>query len=90
MSRPRTALDVEGRAAAGKAARQAVPLAAHAGWAPPSTRNDPYYVGQLRDWKGSADGDRMLVPGLTLYARLCGGTLARAHARSGDRVGFGV
>ncbi|WP_088290146.1 DUF2252 domain-containing protein [Kineosporia sp. A_224] len=47
-----------------------------------------YYVRQLRDWKGSADTDRMLVPGLTLYARLCGGTLARAHARSGDRVGI--
>ncbi|WP_088318601.1 DUF2252 family protein [Kineosporia sp. R_H_3] len=89
MSRPRTALDVEGRAAVGKAARQAVPLAAHAGWAPPSTRIDPYYV-RLRDWKGSADTDRMLVPGLRLYARLCGGTLARAHARSGDRVGIGV
>jgi uncharacterized protein (DUF2252 family) len=45
-----------------------------------------YYIRQLRDWKGSADIDRMLVPGMKLYARLCGGTLARAHARSGDRV----
>jgi uncharacterized protein (DUF2252 family) len=45
-----------------------------------------YYIRQLRDWKGSADIDRMLVPGMTLYGRLCGATLARAHARSGDRM----
>jgi uncharacterized protein (DUF2252 family) len=45
-----------------------------------------YYVRQLRDWKGSVDVDRMLVPGMTMYARLCGATLARAHARSGDRI----
>jgi uncharacterized protein (DUF2252 family) len=45
-----------------------------------------YYVRQLRDWKGSADIDSMRPQGLALYARLCGWTLARAHARSGDRV----
>jgi uncharacterized protein (DUF2252 family) len=45
-----------------------------------------YYVRQLRDWKGSADIDSMRPEGLALYARLCGWTLARAHARSGDRV----
>jgi uncharacterized protein (DUF2252 family) len=45
-----------------------------------------YYVRQFHDWKGSADVDNLLVPGATLYARLCGATLARAHARWGDRI----
>jgi len=45
-----------------------------------------YYVRQLHDWKGSVDVDAFRVPGATLYARLCGATLARAHARLGDRV----
>ena len=45
-----------------------------------------YYVRQFHDWKGSADLDRLLVPGATLYSRLCGATLARAHARWGDRI----
>jgi uncharacterized protein (DUF2252 family) len=45
-----------------------------------------YYVRQFQDWKGSADVDSMLVPGATIYARICGATLARAHARWGDRV----
>ena len=45
-----------------------------------------YYVRQFHDWKGSADVDSMLVPGATLYARLCAATLARAHARWGDRI----
>jgi uncharacterized protein (DUF2252 family) len=45
-----------------------------------------YYVRQFQDWKGSADVDGMLVPGATIYARICGATLARAHARWGDRV----
>ena len=45
-----------------------------------------YYLRQLHDWKGSADVDSFLVPGATLYARMCGGTLARAHARWGDRI----
>ena len=45
-----------------------------------------YYVRQLHDWKGGVEPDRMLVPGTTLYARLCGATLARAHARWGDRI----
>jgi len=48
--------------------------------------NRHYYVRQFQDWKGSADVDSMLVPGATLYARICGATLARAHARWGDRV----
>jgi uncharacterized protein (DUF2252 family) len=45
-----------------------------------------YYVRQFQDWKGSADTDTMLVPGATLYSRMCGATLARAHARWGDRI----
>jgi hypothetical protein len=45
-----------------------------------------YYVRQFQDWKGSADVDNMLAPGAALYARLCAATLARAHARWGDRI----
>jgi uncharacterized protein (DUF2252 family) len=45
-----------------------------------------YYVRQLHDWKGGADVERLRVPGATLYARICGATLARAHARWGDRI----
>ena len=45
-----------------------------------------YYVRQFQDWKGGADVDNLLVPGATLYARLCAATLARAHARWGDRI----
>jgi uncharacterized protein (DUF2252 family) len=44
-----------------------------------------YYVRQLRDWKLSADIETLNPEAMTLYARLCGWTLARAHARSGDR-----
>ncbi len=45
-----------------------------------------YYLRQFQDWKGSADVDALLVPSATLYSRLCGATLARAHARWGDRI----
>jgi uncharacterized protein (DUF2252 family) len=45
-----------------------------------------FYLRQLRDWKLSFDPSQMLPQGLPLYAGLCGWTLARAHARSGDRV----
>jgi sugar/nucleoside kinase (ribokinase family) len=45
-----------------------------------------YYLRQLRDGKGSIDPAQMVPNGMTLYGRLCGATLARAHARSGDRV----
>jgi uncharacterized protein (DUF2252 family) len=45
-----------------------------------------FYVRQLRDWKGSADIETMLPDGMHAYGDLCGWTLARAHARSGDRV----
>ena len=45
-----------------------------------------YYVRQFHDWKGSPDVDTLLVPGATLYSRICAATLARAHARWGDRI----
>jgi uncharacterized protein (DUF2252 family) len=45
-----------------------------------------FYGRQLKDWKGSAEIERMNPKGLAAYGRLCGWTLARAHARSGDRI----
>jgi hypothetical protein len=45
-----------------------------------------FYLRQLRDWKGAVRVEQMVQTGLTVYARLCGWTVARAHARSGDRV----
>jgi hypothetical protein len=45
-----------------------------------------YYLRQLRDGKASADLDHMSVRRLRVYASMCAWTLARAHARSGDRV----
>ncbi|GAA1390402.1 DUF2252 domain-containing protein [Pseudonocardia kongjuensis] len=45
-----------------------------------------FYVRQLRDWKASVEVEAMVPQGMAVYAELCGWTLARAHARSGDRV----
>ncbi len=45
-----------------------------------------FYVRQLKDWKFSVPIEMLLPQGMMLYARLCGWTLARAHARSGDRI----
>jgi len=45
-----------------------------------------FYVRQLADWKGGAEVDQLRPPGLARYGDLCGRTLARAHARSGDRL----
>ncbi len=45
-----------------------------------------FYWRQLRDMKGSALVEAMSPVALTFYARICGWTLARAHARSGDPV----
>jgi uncharacterized protein (DUF2252 family) len=45
-----------------------------------------FYGRQLKDWKGSAEIEQMVPEGLAVYGRLCGWTLARAHARSGDRI----
>ncbi len=45
-----------------------------------------FYGRQLKDWKGSAEVEQMVPSGMSTYGRLCGWTLARAHARSGDRI----
>ncbi len=45
-----------------------------------------FYVRQLWDQKASVDVGRMAPPGLNIYGQICGWTLARAHARSGDRI----
>jgi uncharacterized protein (DUF2252 family) len=45
-----------------------------------------YYVRQFHDWKGSTDVERLLVPGARVYAQFCAATLARGHARWGDRI----
>jgi uncharacterized protein (DUF2252 family) len=45
-----------------------------------------FYVRQLWDWKASADLEALLPSGFRAYAQVCGWTLARAHARSGDRI----
>jgi uncharacterized protein (DUF2252 family) len=45
-----------------------------------------FYARQLKDWKGSAEIEQMVPRGMASYGQLCGWTLARAHARSGDRI----
>jgi uncharacterized protein (DUF2252 family) len=49
-----------------------------------------FYVRQLWDWKRSAEVERLTQRGLEVYAQMCGWTLARAHARSGDRIALGA
>jgi uncharacterized protein (DUF2252 family) len=49
-------------------------------------RTRDFYVRQLRDWKFSVDIEALRPAGLRMYGELCGWTLARAHARSGDRI----
>ncbi|NKQ25389.1 DUF2252 domain-containing protein [Streptomyces galbus] len=49
-------------------------------------RRRDFYVRQLRDWKGIAVTETMAPRTMAVFARLCGATLARAHARSGDRI----
>jgi uncharacterized protein (DUF2252 family) len=56
------------------------------GWTKGLDTSRHYYWRQLRDMKGSALVELMTPVGLTFYARICGWTLARAHARSGDPV----
>ena len=60
------------------------------GWhrikSPADGKERDYYVRQLRDWKGSADLDNIDPSRLFMYGRLCAWTLAKAHARSGDRI----
>ncbi|MET1003686.1 MAG: DUF2252 domain-containing protein, partial [Acidimicrobiia bacterium] len=52
------------------------------GWI--AARGRQFYVRQLFDVKGSVDVETIRPAGFTLYAAICGATLARAHARSGD------
>ena len=52
----------------------------------PDGKDRDFYVRQLWDGKGSAQIELMDPERMRIYARLCGWTLARAHARSGDRV----
>jgi len=56
------------------------------GWARGVDVNRHFYWRQLRDMKGSVPIEEMTPLGFTLYGRLCGWTMARAHARSGDPV----
>ncbi|WP_460066699.1 DUF2252 domain-containing protein [Streptomyces sp. YKOK-I1] len=49
-------------------------------------RRRDFYVRQLRDWKGIAVAENMSPKRMRLFGQLCGATLARAHARSGDRI----
>jgi uncharacterized protein (DUF2252 family) len=55
------------------------------GWNTGADGHD-YYWRQLRDMKGSTEVGLLGPDGLKLYAAICGGALARAHARSGDRI----
>ena len=56
------------------------------GWTKGADDTRHYYWRQLRDMKGSAEVESMLPGALAFYARACGWTLARAHARSGDPI----
>ncbi|WP_055530502.1 DUF2252 domain-containing protein, partial [Streptomyces graminilatus] len=49
-------------------------------------RQRDFYIRQLRDWKGIAVAENMSPKRMGLFGQLCGATLARAHARSGDRI----
>jgi uncharacterized protein (DUF2252 family) len=63
------------------------------GWLRATATDDTardYYVRQLWDWKIGAEVELMSPARLTVYGTLCGWTLARAHARSGDRVAIGA
>ncbi|HXZ63717.1 MAG TPA: DUF2252 family protein, partial [Streptosporangiaceae bacterium] len=56
------------------------------GWTKGAEENRYFYWRQLRDMKGSTDVESMRPAALAFYAGMCGWTLARAHARSGDPV----
>jgi uncharacterized protein (DUF2252 family) len=63
------------------------------GWCPAvglDGRKRDFYVRQLWDWKRSVDTETLSPRGMEVYARMCGWTLARAHARSGDAVAIGA
>jgi uncharacterized protein (DUF2252 family) len=52
--------------------------------------NHDYYMRQLWDWKASADLEAMTPEIMDVYAQMCGWTLARGHARSGDPIAIGA
>jgi uncharacterized protein (DUF2252 family) len=52
----------------------------------PDGHEGDYYVRQLHDWKGSVTPESMTPQLLADYGQSCGHVLARAHARSGDRI----
>ena len=52
----------------------------------PDGVNRDFYIRQLRDWKGSFEVEGSVPQGLTKYSGVCAQALARAHARSGDRI----
>ena len=56
------------------------------GWTKGADDTRHYYWRQLRDMKASAEVESMAPVALAFYARACGWTLARAHARSGDPI----
>ncbi len=58
----------------------------HRGTLGPATVPYDFYIRQLRDWKAAADIATMTPAAMRAYGQLCGWTLARAHARSGDRI----
>lgn len=49
-------------------------------------RRRDFYIRQLRDWKGIVEPESMVPKGMRAFGEVCGATLARAHARSGDRI----
>jgi uncharacterized protein (DUF2252 family) len=78
------------RVVAGQRAMQATPDI-FLGWLHlnPGPRGGPpldFYVRQLRDGKGAGDLAQMGVKAMAQYGRFCAWTLARAHARTGDRI----
>jgi hypothetical protein len=76
----RAHLTVDERVARGRAVRAAAPRSSHGRWAPAPDRPDPV---ALLEEQGESRVPH-LVP--IRYARICGATLARAHARWGDRI----
>jgi uncharacterized protein (DUF2252 family) len=63
------------------------------GWLPAlgiDDRERDFYVRQLWDGKRSVEIETLPPEGLAIYGRVCGWVLARAHARSGDRIAIGA
>jgi uncharacterized protein (DUF2252 family) len=59
------------------------------GWTRSALPDQPpadYYVRQLRDWKYAVAIENLDDASMATYGRMCGWTLARAHARTGDRI----